>query len=149
MTGRTLVAGVLLLAATILSAQPQPLPPGKWWQRPEVVKDLALSNEQQDRLDNIFRAAANELIDLKAEADKLQVQLRGELDRTQLRRAEIKALGTKLSDARSKLFERELTMLLDMRAVLSDRQWEQMRSHLEREDHRRGGPPGGRRQPPH
>lgn len=147
MTRRTLVAAALLLAATILSAQPQPLPPGKWWQRPETVRELALTNEQQDRLDAIFRSAANELIDLKGDADKLQIQLRGELDRTQLRRSEIKALAGKLNEARSKLFERELMMLLDMRAVLSDRQWEQMRSHLERMEDRRPGPPG-RRPPP-
>jgi Spy/CpxP family protein refolding chaperone len=149
MRARPLLAAVLVLAATIVSAQPQPLPPGKWWQRPEVVQELKLTGEQQDRLDAVFRAAANELIDLKAEADKLQVQLRGELDRTQLRRADIKALATKLGEARARLFERELMMLLDMRAVLNDAQWERLRGHLERLEGRRHGPPPGKgRRPP-
>jgi hypothetical protein len=37
-----------------------------------------------------------------------------------------------LSDARTRLFERELMMLVDMRAVLNDSQWDRMRSQLDR-----------------
>src|SRR5579859_556232 len=57
----------LCLVATSAFAQ---LPPGKWWRRPEIVQTLGLTEEQQDRLDTIFRAAANDLIDAKAEMDK-------------------------------------------------------------------------------
>ena len=117
-----------LLAAT--SAFSQQLPPGKWWRRPEIVQSLNLSNDQQDKLDEIFRAAASELIDLRAEVEKANIALRGELDRPQLDRVAIHRIATHLSDARAKLFDRELMMLVDMRGVLNDQQWNRMRNEL-------------------
>jgi len=117
-----------LLAAT--SAFAQQLPPGKWWRRPEIVQSLNLSNDQQDKLDEIFRAAASELIDLRAEVEKANIALRGELDRPQLDRVAIHRIATHLSDARAKLFDRELMMLVDMRGVLNDQQWNRMRNEL-------------------
>jgi Spy/CpxP family protein refolding chaperone len=125
---RGFVFAVLCLAATSMFAQ---LPPGKWWRRPQVVQTLALSVEQQDKLDAIFRGAANDLIDTKAELDKSTVALRGELDRPQLDRAAIRAIAQRINQARSRKFERELMMLADMRAVLSEEQWKQMRHQLD------------------
>lgn len=151
MTRRFLVVAALLLAAGIANAQH--LPPGKWWRRAEVAKQLNLSADQQDRLDDVFRTAANDLIDAKAAVEKLQIALRGEIDRTQLRRTEIERIAAALHDARGKLFNRELMMLVDMRAVLNDTQWNRLRQHLEDRAERgpregQGGPPpmGGRRQ---
>jgi Spy/CpxP family protein refolding chaperone len=120
---------LLLLTATLAGAQQ--LPPGKWWQRPEVVRELSLTNEQRDRLDEIFRTAANGLIDAKADVEKLQIAMRAEIDRPQMRRAEVIRIAKQLSDARGRLFEREVTMLLDMRGVLTDEQWNKMRERLD------------------
>jgi Spy/CpxP family protein refolding chaperone len=132
MTKRLMLAAALLAAAAFANAQQ--MPPGKWWQRPEIVQELGLTNEQQDKLDEIFRTAANGLIDAKADVEKLQVALRGELDRAQIRRAEVLRIAGQLSDARGRLFERELTMLMDMRGVLSDQQWNRVRNALDRLD---------------
>jgi Spy/CpxP family protein refolding chaperone len=129
----------LFVAATF--AQAQQLPPGKWWRREEVVRQLELTRDQQDKLDEVFRGAANDLIDAKANVDKLQVALRGELDRAQLRRTELQRLATQLSTARGKLFEREIMMLADMRGVLNEEQWTQLRTHLDRMRPERGGEP--------
>jgi hypothetical protein len=150
---RIVIVAALLVAAGL--AEAQHLPPGKWWRRPEVVRELTLTADQQDRLDDVFRVAANDLIDAKAAVDKLQLALRGEIDRTQLRRGEIERLGNALHEARGKLFSRELMMLVEMRSVLNDAQWNRFRQHLdkvqERGDQRQGqGRPGmgGRGQRP-
>ena len=127
---RIMLAATLTLAAAFANAQQ--LPPGKWWQRPEIIRELQLTNEQQDKLDEIFRAAANGLIDAKGEVEKLQIALRGEIDRPQIRRAEVLRIAGQLNDARGKLFERELAMLIDMRTVLTDQQWQRMRQALDR-----------------
>src|SRR5438105_9308724 len=108
------------------------LPPGKWWRRPEIVQSLNLSDEQQDRLETIFRASATELIDLKAEVDKANIALRGELDRPQLDRAAIHRIAVRLSEARGRLFDRELTMFVEMRGVLTEPQWNRMRNQLDK-----------------
>lgn len=126
---RLIVFIVLLCAATSAFAQ---LPPGKWWRRPEVIQDLTLTEDQQDRLDAIFRAAASDLIDAKAELDKSTIALRGELDKSQLDRNAIRAIAQRINAARSRKFERELMMLADMRGVLSTEQWSKLRAELDR-----------------
>lgn len=145
------VASVLLLAAPFADAQQ--MPPGKWWRRPEIVRALDLTKEQQERLDAVFRAKADELIDTKAEIEKLHVSLRGELERSDLRRGEIQKIAERLNDARGRLFASELMMLVDMRAVLTENQWERMRTHIdrvqeERRENRQGARPGPPRRRP-
>jgi Skp family chaperone for outer membrane proteins len=128
-TRRILIVVVLLVCCTV--AQAQQLPPGKWWRRAELVRELQLSSEQQGRLDEIFNSAADDLIDAKAAVEKLQVAIRAELDRSQVRRPELQRIATQLSAARGKLFERELLMLVDMRGVLEEEQWQKMRARLD------------------
>ena len=111
---RLLLAALVLVFAT--SAFAQNLPPGKWWRRPEIVQSLNLAEEQQNKLENIFRTSSGDLIDLRGEVEKLNINLRGDLDQSQLDRAAIRNDAQRLSDARTRLFERELMMLVDMRA---------------------------------
>jgi Spy/CpxP family protein refolding chaperone len=125
------LAFALFAVFLTFSAFAADLPPGKWWRRQEIVQMLQLTDEQQSRLDQIFRAAANDLIDLRATAEKASIALRTELDQPQLNRQNIRAIGGRLSEARGKLFERELTMLVDMRSVLTDAQWKTMRQALD------------------
>ncbi len=106
------------------------LPPGKWWRKPEIVQILNLSEEQQTKLETIFRNASNDLIDLRGEVEKQNIALHGNLDQAQLDRAAIRHDAQKLSEARGRLFDRELMMLVDMRATLNDSQWNRMRNGL-------------------
>jgi Spy/CpxP family protein refolding chaperone len=125
------IALVLIALALASSALAQAnLPPGKWWRRPDIVQILNLSEEQQEKLETIFRNASSDLIDLRGEVEKQNINLRGELDQQQLDRAVIRKDAQKLSEARGRLFERELAMLVDMRAVLNDSQWNRMRNGL-------------------
>jgi len=119
----------LLLATATLAAD---LPPGKWWRRPEVIQSLALTTEQQDRLENVWRAASTDLIDFRGEVEKQNVALRIELDRPQIDRRALQGVAARLNAARGRPFERALMMLVDMRGVLSDSQWNRMRAMLDR-----------------
>ena len=107
------IAFALAALFTVSSAFAQALPPGKWWRRPEIVQNLNLTDEQQDRLELIFRASATELIDLKAEVDKSSIALRGELDRPQLDRAAIHRIAVRIEV----LMERERIRLVPFKGV--------------------------------
>jgi hypothetical protein len=133
----------VMLTGSVMAAE---LPPGKWWQRPEIAQRLGLSPEQQDRLDAIFRSAAEELIDRRGDVEKAGLALRGELDQQQPNRQSVLKAAARLSDVRGRLFQRELEMLMDMRAVLNDGQWNRLRAFLDRQaDQQR--PPMQRRRP--
>jgi Heavy-metal resistance len=129
---RRIAVLALVLFAIASTAGAVDLPPGKWWRRPEIAQRLGLSDEQQNRLDAVFRASANDLIDMKAEVDKANVALRGELDQPRLDREAIRHAATRLNEARGRLFTRELMMLTDMRGVLTDSQWNTLRNELDR-----------------
>lgn len=149
MTRRLVIAAALLVVASI--AYGQAMPPGKWWRREGVVRELGLTPEQQTRLDRVFSEAAESLIDARAEVEKAQIALRRELDESRPDRGTIQKIAARLSDARGKMFERELNMLLDMRAVLTEPQWHRMRQFLDRLEQQRGpgpdGPPNGPNRP--
>ena len=138
----------LMFAATTF-AQGFGLPPGKWWKIPKVVQKLELTQAQQNQLDDVFRTAAPSLIDLKAELEKATISLRGAVDQSAIDRTEVKRAVARVNDARADLFEAELMLLVDMRAVLSETQWNELRRALDERrgpmhDRRRpGGPPPG------
>ncbi len=123
------VLAALLISTATLAAD---LPPGKWWRKPEVVQNLGLTDDQQNRLEGIWRTASGDLIDFRGEVEKQNIALRTELDRPQLDRRAVQAVAARLNAARGRLFERELMMLVDMRGVLSDSQWTRMRAFIDR-----------------
>jgi len=132
MTRKMALAALLLtLFASAALAQIN-LPPGKWWRRAEVINFLNLSTEQQDRLEDVFSKSAAELIDLRGEVEKQSIALRAALDRPQLDREQVQRIAQRLNDARGRQFQRELMMLVDMRTVLTDMQWNRMRNQLDR-----------------
>jgi Spy/CpxP family protein refolding chaperone len=128
---KRLTMAVLVLSIATAAFAQSSLPPGKWWRRPEIVQQLNLAEEQQNKLETIFHNAADDLIDLRGAVEKENIALRGDLDQAQLDRAAIRRDAQKLSEARARLFERELTMLVDMRGVLNDSQWNRMRMSLD------------------
>jgi len=130
---KTLIAfASLLLSTTLLAQAPTHMPQGRWWKRPEVAQRLKLTSEQQTRLDAIAREGGAELIDLRAELEKGNLELRGELDRSQPNRTDVRKAAARVSEARSRIFDREVLLLLDMRAAITEEQWATLRTALER-----------------
>lgn len=130
-----------LLVASMTAAEGQQLPPGKWWHRPEVVTRLALTPDQRDRLDEVLRRSAPELVELRDEMEKNATALREQLDRPKLDREAVRKAAEEVSSARARLFERELMMLVDMRRELRDEQWNRFRALIESRPGQ--GPPTG------
>lgn len=143
--------GVLFLCAAVAGtawAQGDGVPGGKWWRQERVIQQLGLTEEQQRKLDTILRDSASELIDLKAEVEKRGLDLRNALDAPQLNRQEVQRAAQNVSQARARLFERELMMFVDMRGELSAEQWTRFRQVLQSRHGMRKRPMhGGRPRP--
>jgi Spy/CpxP family protein refolding chaperone len=125
-----LFAAVVLATALTGTLAAQEMPRGRWWQRPEVARRLSLTADQQQRLDTVYANSANNLIDARGDVEKLQISLRGALDQPQLDRQNIQKIAGRLNEARGKLFERELMMFVDMRGVLTEEQWRNVRQAI-------------------
>lgn len=132
---RMLLALALFGLTTSAIAQPASpgFPAGKWWERPAVIDRLKLSTDQRGKLDEVFGANADQLIDLRADVERLSISLRAEMDRQRVDRAVVQKTTARLNDARAKLFEREILMFVDMRQVLTEEQWATFRNVLDKQ----------------
>ena len=128
---KTIALSIVAISLIAFALEAQTTPPGKWWRRPGIANELQLTSDQQLRLDAIFRTAANDLIDTRGEVEKLGIALRGELDQPQMNKANVQRVAQRLGEARAKLFEREVMMLVEMRSVLNDDQWTRLRAALD------------------
>ncbi len=137
------------LAAGTVRAQMSETPPGKWWKRPTVVQALALTPEQQEKLDQIFAKNRRDFIDLKADAEKKQLDLEELMAKKDSDPKKVTAAIDALEQSRARLRRTTSLMLLEMRGVLDEAQWKKVMERAElwrqerRERFREGGPRHG------
>jgi protein CpxP len=161
--------GVILLAAVgMLFAQPQParhgapdggppppgrdrgpgMPPGKWWDNPDMVRRLGLTADQTKKLDDIFQQSRLKLIDLHAALEKEEAILDPLMDAPQPDDSKMLPEIDKIAQARAELEKANARLLLAIRHVLTPEQWQMLEKQAPRP--RRdmpppppGGPDGG------
>jgi Spy/CpxP family protein refolding chaperone len=155
------LAALLGLSASARAQMPE-IPPGKWWKRPAIVQKLALTADQQEKLEEIFAKNRRAFVDFKADVDLKQIDVEELMAKKDSDPKKVAAALDASEQAKSKLRKAMSMMVLDMRGVLTDKQWQQI---LERRDEwrqerqqelrermrgrgRRGGPGGPPEDPP-
>ncbi len=139
-------AGVLL-AAGVAGAQPMGVPMGRWWERPKVAEQLALTPEQTQKLEAITLDQARTMVDLKATVEKAQIDLRAAADTDPFQPEKVRAAFQVMQQARAKLETQRFEMLLKVRAVLSVDQWHKLREMVRERGPMRGREGGEERGP--
>jgi Spy/CpxP family protein refolding chaperone len=163
MNARRLLPAVLLLATPLAYSQMGPGPGGPpmynhgqhheggpegghgmWWNKPEVVARLALTPDQQKKIEDIFVQSRVQLIDLHASLEKEQLLLGPLMDTSPLDQPKALAQIDKIADTRASLEKTNAKMLLSIRGVLTPEQWTKLQAHRGDLHHGDGGPMGGR-----
>jgi Spy/CpxP family protein refolding chaperone len=144
----TLGAG-LLLAAGAATAQPMGMPMGRWWERPKMAEQLALTPDQTQKLESITLNEARALVDLKGAVEKAQIDLRAAADAEPFQPDKVREAFRVVQQAREKLEMQRFEMLLKVRGVLSVDQWHKLRELVRERGPMRGreGEEGGPRMP--
>lgn len=128
------------------------LPPAQWWRDVHLVEGVDLTEEQIARLEEIY-AGNDEAMRLVRDRRGAMEEIEETLEKERPAPEEITAAARRLREIDDALFERQLRILIDVRQVLSQRQWERLEDNLE-EDRRpmrmrqgsgRGGFGGGGR----
>lgn len=155
---KKLIAAVLMLAAggTTLWATEFDLPPGRWWDDQRLAERVGLSEQQQEKIGEIFFESAQRMIDLSATVKKAGLQLAEVVDQKNFDPAAVRRAFAGFQEARQQLESERFEMLLAVRQVLTYEQWkkiQEIRRHIQRnrqqQDMQR--PPGQRpsgQQPP-
>jgi periplasmic protein CpxP/Spy len=118
---------------------------GRWWDNPQVAKDLNLASDQKQKMDDIFQQNRPKLIDLHASLQKEEVNLEPLINADSPDEAKILAQIDRVAQARAELEKANARMLLAVRQVLTADQWTKLRAaRAQRMAHGpHGGPDGG------
>lgn len=121
-------------------------PPGRWWDDPEFVKKLGLSDDQQKKMDEIFNSARLKLIDLFAAVQKEEAIMEPLVAADPPDENKLLAQIDRVAQARAELEKANARMLLGIRSQLTHEQWLKLKAERPpmhgpgRPGNERGGP---------
>lgn len=118
---------------------------GMWWKNPDLVEKIGLTADQQKKMDDIFQQSRLQLIDLRANVEKQEVEMEPMLAANPPDTNRILAQIDKTAQARAELEKANARMLLGIRSVLTPDQWTKLqaeRGNRRMRDRRGPGGPG-------
>ena len=109
---------------------------GQFWNNPDIVKQLTLTDDQRKAMDGILQDHRMKLIDLQATLRKAELTLGPLMKADTPDRAAIEAQIDKVVSARGDLEKANARFLLDIRMQLKPDQWKQLQAmHQNRMQH--------------
>jgi Spy/CpxP family protein refolding chaperone len=103
-------------------------PPGRWWKIPEIAQKLALTTDQQKKMDEVFQESRLKLIDLNASLQKEEAILEPLIGADQPDESKILPQIDRVAQARAELEKANARMLLGVRRILTQEQWKKLQS---------------------
>lgn len=141
-----LLISTLLLLSSLAMAQTAAQPPapdnnasmhrkmgmhhmmGTWWKDSETVKQLQLTDQQSQQIEQGFQEHRMRLIDLHATLEKQELKLQNLIDADQPDESQVNAQVDQVVAARGALEKEHAAMMLNVRHVLSLDQWKKLQS---------------------
>jgi Spy/CpxP family protein refolding chaperone len=124
------------------------LPRGRWWENPQLVERINLTDEQQESIRTLVVEHARRMIDLSAEVKRTELDLRELADRPSFDPQDVRAAYSRFQQARQVLDSERFELLLSIRQILTHEQWQKLaamrRERGERRSRETGQRPGVR-----
>ena len=142
----TVLTLLILFLAVAAGAQDLNLPPGKWWDNERLAERLELTEAQREEIRAQVYEHARRMIDLNAGVKRAELELANLVANSDFESAAARAAFAGLQDARRALESERFEMLLAVRGVLSDQQWQEIQNIRRqiRRSREHDGPPGQR-----
>lgn len=102
--------------------------PGRWWHDPRMVQKLALTADQQRKMDDIFQQHRLRLIDLNAALQREEAIMEPLVEAEQPDETKIVAQIDRVAQSRAELEKSNARMLLGIRRVLTPEQWKKLQT---------------------
>jgi len=96
---------------------------GRWWNNPEMVEKLKLTDDQRKQMDDILQQHRETLVDLRGAVEKSELELEPLMRDDQPNEAKILAQIDKVAQARAELEKANARFLLALRGKLTPEQW--------------------------
>ena len=127
----SIILPVLLVMSPLLAAG-QDVPAGKWWYNPKIQKNLNLSQNEVDKLDQLFANSRSRLIKFKSEVESQQFELDQLLSKKKVNDADVKKQFQKLEQARKNLANERLEFVIGVRNILGANRFQELKSNYQR-----------------
>jgi Spy/CpxP family protein refolding chaperone len=101
---------------------------GRWWNDPQVIEKLNLTDDQRKSMDDILQQHRDNLIDMRASVEKAEGALEPLMGVDQPNESAILAQIDRVAQARAELEKANARFLLALRAKLSPDQWKQLQA---------------------
>jgi periplasmic protein CpxP/Spy len=109
---------------------------GQWWNDPNVVKQLNLTDDERKAMDGILQDHKMTLVDLEANLQKAELEMQPLMKADTPNQTAILAQIDKVAQARAELEKANARFLLALRAKLTPDQWKQLQAmHAGRIEH--------------
>jgi Spy/CpxP family protein refolding chaperone len=103
-------------------------PHGRWWNNPDFVKKLALTPDQQKKMEAVYEQSRPSLMDLLGTVRKEEMAMEPLLSADQPDESKILAQIDRSAAARAELEKANARMLLGLRRVLTPDQWKTLQA---------------------
>jgi Spy/CpxP family protein refolding chaperone len=118
------------------------IPGGKWWKMPQVADQLALTQEETEKLDAMYLQHRLQMIDLHSRVEKERLELEQLLDSSTFSAAACMDRFKKLQEAHINLATERFKVLVQVRELLGLKRFQQLKAEvrqhwMERKDRRR------------
>jgi Spy/CpxP family protein refolding chaperone len=118
---------LVLLAAVSLEAAAA-MPGGRWWNDTSIQQNLGLSPEQAGQIKAVYGNHRNQMVDLKGELRKRQMEFEDLLAANPVDKAALAKKIDEVTAARTSLDRERLGTLVEVRSVLSAEQYGKLRT---------------------
>ena len=99
---------------------------GRWWNNPQTIDQLKLTDEQRRAMDDILMQHREKLIDLRANLQKAELELEPLMKGDQPNETKLTSQIDKVAQARAELEKANARFLLAIRGKLTPEQWKQL-----------------------
>lgn len=99
---------------------------GRWWNNPDIVQKLQLTDDQRKAMDGILQQHREHLIDLRANLEKAEVALEPLMRDDQPNESAVLQQIDKVAQARAELEKANARFLFALRSKLTPDQWKQV-----------------------
>jgi Spy/CpxP family protein refolding chaperone len=101
---------------------------GRWWNDPQVIEKLNLTDDQRKAMDDILQQHREKLIDMRANVEKAEVGLEPLMSADQPNESAILSQIDRVAQTRAELEKANARFLLALRAKLTPDQWKQLQA---------------------
>jgi periplasmic protein CpxP/Spy len=103
-------------------------PAGRWWTDAQLAQTLGLTDDQKQKMEDVFQKNRLSLIDLSASLQKQEAIMEPLLQGDRPDEAKVLAQIDKVASARAELEKANARMLFGVRSVLTPEQWKKLQT---------------------